>query len=47
MTTELLIKGTIFGIALFITARAIYHKGFIDGATWAQDYIFNELKKKK
>ena len=46
MTTELIIKGTIIGIGLFFTARAIYRKGWVNGANWAKDYIFNELKKK-
>lgn len=45
-TTELIIKGTFIGISLFFLARAIYWKGWVNGANWAKDYIFNELKKK-
>lgn len=45
-TTELIVKGTIIGIGLFHAARAIYWKGWRDGANFAKDYIFNELKKK-
>lgn len=44
--TELTIKGSIIGIGLFFTARAIYWKGYRNGAKFATDYIFNMLKKK-
>lgn len=46
MTTELIIKGAILGIAWFFIARHIYNKGFWAGAKWAKNYIFNELKKR-
>lgn len=46
MTTELIIKGTILGVAWFFIGRHIYLKGFWAGANYAKDYILNELKKR-
>lgn len=46
-TTELIFKGTILGLALFFTARAIYAHGYWHGFKKAIDEIKRMAEEKE